>query len=98
MSAAAASSSAAPTKRLVQKPINVVHRFKEGGQRVCIWLVNDNHLRFEGTILGYDEFMNVVLDDATQIVVKSGKAPVSTPIGRMLLKGDTVGLMHQVSA
>lgn len=30
-------------------------------------------MRLEGTIIGFDEFMNVTLDDASEVYVKSGK-------------------------
>ena len=99
---AAAASGASSIK--MAKPINLIHSFKESGQRVAIWLLHDNHLRFEGVILGYDEFMNVVLDDAYGVRINGGggatggdpTASTTTriPIGRTLLKGDTIGLVH----
>ncbi len=81
--------------RQMQKPINVIHQFLTNNQRVSIWLINDNHIRFDGVILGYDEFMNVVLDDAHEVNTKTKS---TTPVGRILLKGDTVGLMHVAAA
>jgi hypothetical protein len=46
----------------------------------------------QGRIVGFDEYMNLVLDDAEEIDVKS-KARKS--IGRILLKGDTITLMSE---
>ncbi|KAJ9101892.1 hypothetical protein QFC21_003232 [Naganishia friedmannii] len=40
---------------------------------VQIWLYDQKDMRIEGTIIGFDEFMNVVLDDAAEVYVKSAK-------------------------
>ena len=47
-------------------------------------------MRITGTIIGFDEFMNIVLDDAEEIHMKSGK---KKEIGRIMLKGDNITLM-----
>ena len=47
-------------------------------------------MRITGTIIGFDEFMNIVLEDAEEEHVKSGK---KKQLGRILLKGDNVTLM-----
>jgi small nuclear ribonucleoprotein E len=77
------------------KPINVVYRMMEAKQRINVWLQHDNATRIEGTLLGYDEFMNLVLEDAVEINTKSKS---TFPVGKMLLKGDNVGLMHAVGS
>lgn len=77
----------------IQLPGNVVHKFLTDNQRVCVWLMHDNHIRLEGVLRGYDEFYNVVLDDASEVHVKSNKAKL---VGTIMLKGDTVGLIHPV--
>lgn len=77
----------------MQKPINTVYGFLQQEKRVVVWLQHDTALRFEGRLIGYDEFMNVVLADAVEHNKKSGK---STDIGRVLIKGDNVGLLHSV--
>jgi len=58
---------AAVEKRVLQKPSNVVHGFMKDGHTVRIWLMGDNKVRIEGKIVGYDEFMNLVLDEAVQV-------------------------------
>ncbi len=40
---------------------------------------------------GFDEFMNVVLEDACEISVKK---KTSNPIGRIMLKGDNITLIQ----
>ena len=75
------------------KPAVTMHRFL--GKRVGVWLVNETSIRLEGVLKGYDEFYNLVLEDTTEIVPKSGE---TSQIGRVLLKGDTVGLVHPIGA
>jgi small nuclear ribonucleoprotein E len=41
--------------------------------------------------MGFDEYMNLVLDDAEEIDVASKERKA---IGRILLKGDTIALMQ----
>ena len=46
----------------------------------------------EGKIVGFDEFMNIVLDDAVEIYLTKHE---SMPLGRMLLRGECVGIVHE---
>jgi len=43
---------------------------------------------------GFDEYMNLVLDDAEEVSLKNG---TRTPLGRILLKGDNITLMMNTS-
>lgn len=43
-----------------------------------------------GVILGFDEYMNLVMDDAEEV---NRKKNTRKPIGRILLKGDNISLM-----
>ncbi|CAE8617848.1 unnamed protein product [Polarella glacialis] len=52
-------------------------------------------LRIEGRILGFDEYMNLVIDDAEEIMVKK---KTRRAIGRILLKGDNICLMMNTGA
>lgn len=61
--------------------------------RVQIWLYEQVNTRIEGRIMGFDEYMNLVLDDAEELDVKNLKR---TALGRILLKGDTITLMMSV--
>jgi small nuclear ribonucleoprotein E len=51
-------------------------------------------LRIEGLIIGFDEFMNVVLDNATEVYIKKGKR---REIGRLMLKGDNIALICNIT-
>ena len=42
---------------------------------------------------GFDEYMNLVLDDACEVHLKKN---TRTPLGRILLKGDNITLIQQV--
>lgn len=77
------------------RPNSVIHLFMISQQRVSIWLEGDNNLRFDGKVSGFDEFMNLVLVDASEVHVKTQKR---LNVGRILLKGDTIALIHGVSA
>ncbi|KAH9927506.1 Sm-like ribonucleoprotein [Epithele typhae] len=43
---------------------------------------------------GFDEFMNIVIDDAAEVFVKD--AQPRRELGRILLKGDNITLIQQV--
>ena len=44
----------------------------------------------EGRIIGFDEYMNLVLDDAEELSIKK---KTRKPLGRILLKGDNITLL-----
>jgi small nuclear ribonucleoprotein E len=47
----------------------------------------------EGRIIGFDEYMNLVLDEAEEVSVKRKTRKF---LGRILLKGDCITLMQTV--
>lgn len=65
-------------------PLAVIFKFLQTKARVEIWLYDNNEFRLEGRILGFDEFMNIVLDDTYEIKTKT---KVSRPLGKILIKG-----------
>jgi small nuclear ribonucleoprotein E len=58
--------------------------------RIQFWLFEQKDMRIEGRIIGFDEYMNLVLDDAEEICLKK---KTRKPLGRILLKGDNITLM-----
>lgn len=58
-------------KTRVQKtivvPINMVFRFLQTKARVQVWLFEQSNMRIEGQLCGFDEYMNLVLDDAEEV-------------------------------
>ena len=59
-----------------------------------VWLHENTDLRIEGKIIGFDEFMNVVLDESQEICLKRG---TKRKIGRIIIKGDNIALICNVS-
>nr|CAG8631443.1 7943_t:CDS:2 [Entrophospora candida] len=76
------------------QPINLIFKYLQNKTRVQIWLYEQVDLRIEGQIIGFDEFMNLVLDDAEEINVKK-KSRKS--LGRILLKGDNITLIQSAT-
>ncbi|KAM3295911.1 hypothetical protein ACQJBY_038307 [Aegilops geniculata] len=58
--------------------------------RIQIWLFEQKDVRIEGRIIGFDEYMNLVLEDAEEINIKKN---TRKSLGRILLKGDNITLM-----
>ncbi|KAL7056048.1 hypothetical protein AAHC03_021163 [Spirometra sp. Aus1] len=58
-------------KAIVQ-PISVLFSFMQKKSRVQVWLYEQCNLRIEGRIVGFDEYMNLVLVEACERHMKSG--------------------------
>ncbi|KFH06342.1 putative small nuclear ribonucleoprotein E, partial [Toxoplasma gondii TgCatPRC2] len=69
---------------------NLIFRFFTQRMRVQIWLYEQPDMRIEGRIMGFDEYMNMVLDDAEEVYLKKR---TRIPVGRILLKGENVTLI-----
>ncbi len=77
-------------QKIMTLPINLIFRYLQSGARVVIWLYDRSDLRIEGKILGFDEFMNLVLDEAEEIRLKAG---TRRTVGRIMLKGDNISVI-----
>ena len=69
-------------------PSRVIPR--EQKTRIQVWLFENTDLRIEGKIIGFDEYMNLVLDEAEELSIKK---KTRKDLGRILLKGDNITLM-----
>jgi len=78
-------------RKVMTLPINVIFGHLQKKTRVRIWLYEDTKMQLEGQIIGFDEYMNMVLDDAVEI----GKKRVE--VGRILLKGDSITLIQEAN-
>lgn len=76
--------------KMMAQPLAVIFRFLQNKARIQIWLYEQSAMRLEGRILGFDEFMNVVLDDAEEVDIAK---KTRKPLGRILLKGDNITLI-----
>ena len=63
--------------------------------RIQVWLFENTDLRIEGKIIGFDEYMNLVLDEAEELSIKK---KTRKELGRVLLKGDNITLMMATPA
>ncbi|RLV87364.1 hypothetical protein DV515_00015778 [Chloebia gouldiae] len=63
--------------------------------RIQVWLYEQVNMRIEGCIIGFDEYMNLVLDDAEEI---HSKTKARKQLGRIMLKGDNITLLQSVSS
>ena len=80
-------------KRVMTQAINLIYEFLKNHERVQVWLFENTSMKIEGVLIGFDEYMNLVLDDAFEVHTKSKQ---KNPIGRILLKGDTITLIQRV--
>ncbi|KAK1416960.1 hypothetical protein QVD17_26080 [Tagetes erecta] len=89
-SSTTAAAMATKVQRIMTQPINLIFRFLQSKARIQIWLFEQKDLRIEGRIIGFDEYMNLVLDEAEEISIKK---KTKKALGRILLKGDNITLM-----
>jgi small nuclear ribonucleoprotein E len=82
-------------QKVMVQPINLIFRYLQNRSRIQVWLYEQTTTRIEGYIIGFDEYMNLVLDDAEEI---STKKPQPKKIGRILLKGDNISLIQQIQS
>jgi len=77
-------------QKVMTQPINVIFKYLQSKAVVQIWLFEQTDLRIEGTIMGFDEYMNLVLDNAEEVNKKKG---TRRQVGRILLKGDNIAVI-----
>lgn len=77
-------------QKVMVQPINLIFRYLQNRARIQVWLNENVNLRIEGHIIGFDEYMNLVLDDAEEVYHKT---QTKKPIGRILLKGENITLI-----
>ncbi|XP_013376376.1 PREDICTED: small nuclear ribonucleoprotein E-like [Chinchilla lanigera] len=75
------------------QPINLIFRYLQNRSWVQVWLYEQVNIRIEGCIAGFDEYMNLVLDEAEEIrsKIKSRKQ-----LGSIMLKGN-ISLLQSIS-
>lgn len=81
-------------QKVMVQPINLIFRYLQNRSRVQIWLYENVNLRLEGHIVGFDEYMNIVLDEAEEYHVKTKNR---RQIGRIMMKGDNITLIQNVN-
>ncbi|KAI1107758.1 small nuclear ribonucleoprotein E [Jackrogersella minutella] len=84
-------------RKILLPPINFIFKLLQTHATVKIWLFEQLSIRIEGKIRGFDEFMNLVVDDAVEVKQVTKKSPEEKrrPLGQILLKGDNVSLIQE---
>ncbi|GIY45121.1 small nuclear ribonucleoprotein E [Caerostris darwini] len=80
-------------QKVMVQPINLIFRYLQNKSRIQVWLYENINSRIEGHIIGFDEYMNLVLDDAEEIHMKTRARKM---LGRILLKGENITLLMNV--
>ena len=78
------------SRQLVQ-PIHVLFNYLQQKEQVLVWLYDNPHVRFQGYVKGFDEFLNVVLDECVEINLKTD---TRNELGQLLLKGECITLIQ----
>jgi len=78
-------------QKVMVQPINLIFRFLQNRTRVSVWLYENVNTRIEGHIIGFDEYMNLVLDEAAEVHMKRN---TMKKVGRIMLKGDNITLIQ----
>ena len=73
------------SNKMIKQPIQVIFSSLQSKARVSVALYESDST-IEGIIIGFDEYMNLVLDDTTSHE-SSGDV---TSLGRILLKGENI--------
>ncbi|EGP87178.1 unnamed protein product [Zymoseptoria tritici ST99CH_1A5] len=90
-------------RKVLLPPINFIFKLLQQHSTVQIWLYEQLGIRIEGKIRGFDEFMNLVIDEAVE-VKQPGKGQTEADVkdqrrelGQILLKGDNVCLIQSLT-
>ncbi|TLD27062.1 hypothetical protein PspLS_04679 [Pyricularia sp. CBS 133598] len=85
-------------RKILLPPINCIFKLLQSHATVSIWLYEQLGIRIEGKIRGFDEFMNLVIDDAVEVkqITKDNPEEKRRPLGQILLKGDNVSLIQSL--
>ncbi|XP_069876528.1 small nuclear ribonucleoprotein E-like [Dipodomys merriami] len=76
------------------QPINLIFRYLQNRSRIQVWLYEQVNMQIEDCIIGFDEYMNLVLDDAEEI---HSKTKSRKQLGWIMLKRDNITLLQSVS-
>lgn len=84
-------------RKTLLAPIHFIFNLLQKRLTVSVWLYENTNTRIEGKIRGFDEFMNLVIDDAVEVQVPTkDKSETRRKLGQILLKGDNVSLIQSL--
>lgn len=84
-------------RKVLLPPINFIFKLLQQHSVVSIWLYEQLGIRIEGKIRGFDEFMNLVIDEAVEVKQQGEDQGARRELGQILLKGDNVCLIQSLS-
>ena len=92
-------------RKVLLPPINFIFKLLQQHTTVQIWLFEQVGVRIEGKIRGFDEFMNLVIDEAVEVKQATKEDPEPEKLedrgrrelGQILLKGDNVCLIQSLN-
>ncbi|EDK31351.2 small nuclear ribonucleoprotein (macronuclear) [Tetrahymena thermophila SB210] len=79
--------------KTITNPLTTIFGFLQKQVRVQIWLFENTEIKLEGKIIGFDEYMNMVLDETSEVDCKTNQ---KREIGRILLKGENITLIRNL--
>ncbi|KAF8321765.1 Sm-like ribonucleoprotein [Clavulina sp. PMI_390] len=85
-------------QRVMVQPINVIFKNLQTKTRILVWLHDNADMRIEGRIIGFDEFMNLIIEDAEEVGIGKSADKPRRSLGRILLKGDNITLIQPVQS
>ncbi|XP_036920719.1 small nuclear ribonucleoprotein E-like [Sturnira hondurensis] len=80
--------------KVMGQPINLIFRYLQNRCQIQVWLYEQVNMQIEGCVTGFDEYVNLVLDDADEI---HSKTKSRKQLGRITIKGDNITLFQSVS-
>ena len=78
-------------QKVMVQPINLIFRYLQNRTLVSVWLYENINTRIQGNIVGFDESMNLVLDDSVEV---HSKRHTERKLGRIMLRGDNITLIQ----
>ncbi|KAF5656943.1 small nuclear ribonucleoprotein E [Fusarium heterosporum] len=81
-------------RRVLVPPINFIFKLLQSHATVSVWLYEQLSIRIEGQIRGFDEFMNLVIDDAVEVkqISKTNEKESRRPLAEEFDKITWTGL------
>ncbi|XP_013378326.1 PREDICTED: small nuclear ribonucleoprotein E-like [Chinchilla lanigera] len=81
-------------QKVMVQPIKLIFRKLQNRSWIQVWLNEQVKMQTGGCIVGFDEYMNLVLDDTEEI---HSKRKSRKQLCQIMLKGDNITLLHSVS-
>ncbi|EFB28918.1 hypothetical protein PANDA_013986, partial [Ailuropoda melanoleuca] len=78
-------------QKVMVHTIILIFRSLQNRFQIQVWLHNQANMRIEGCIHSFDEYVNLVLDDAKEIHYKTKSRK---QLGQIMLKGDNTTLLQ----